>query len=99
MGDLDKALKDLIESNGEPVRVGTVFCKEFKKEKNNCIGCAAELGCSKFVGIQLLALQGALCKVQDFEQMRKNLAAENKIVQEVLRAKTVDDVMALIRGY
>lgn len=81
--ELINAIKGLLEERGDRVGLKTDDCVAFKKSHKNCKGCQYELGCSKLVHIMLTT----------FNQDEQDELDE--LIDRILAAKTVDEVMAI----
>lgn len=77
---LNNVVRDLIEMGGDKVGLHTDACVTFQKTHKNCKGCQYELGCSKQVKIMLTTL---------------NPDTQEDLIDRILAAKTVKDVLAI----
>jgi len=78
--ELNNAIRDLLEAQGDKVGMGTENCKAFKKSHKTCEGCQYELGCSKLVHIMLTTFTPS---------------NQGELIDNMLAAKTVDEVKAI----
>ena len=78
--ELENAIKDLVEMNGDKVGFHTPDCKVFKESHENCAGCQYELGCSKQVRLMLTTFTPS---------------KQADLIDAILAAKTVDEIKAI----
>lgn len=82
-GDYTSLLRTALTAYGDEVGMDSPECASYRGLHENCGGCRYELGCSKLVGLQLLGFSEP-----------KHLA-----VKAILKAKTVEEVLAVVDTY
>lgn len=87
--------QELVENNGDEVRIHTQECVLWKVEHENCFGCPYELGCGKTVRLMLAGMQPTIYQpttYNDFAEMQNRIA---KLQDKTLKAKSVGELRAI----
>lgn len=73
-----------INNQGQPVHMGTEYCRAYKERHGKCDGCESAKGCRKFVNIMQLIADSHIIPSLDFVNTWKsqNVFVEN--LKEIL---------------
>ena len=93
MIDSKEVLKELVK---EEIGVESDECAIYKAEHSNCNGCKYELGCGKYVALLMVSLQSSLYKPKDFMDSITTGKSVAKLMAQIIKAKTNDELKTLI---
>ena len=93
MNKMEDLFKQMIN---EPIGVDTDECALWKAEHSKCTDCQYELGCSKYVGLLMVQMQGAMYKPKDFADSIASNKQIAKLMIDVSEAKIKEELDALI---
>jgi hypothetical protein len=79
-------IKSMVEAKGNPIHMGSEYCKQYKAEHGNCVGCESEKGCNKVVNIMLLMVQSATYTPKNFKDSIDTHEYASKKIAEILES-------------
>ena len=79
-------VKAMVVTKGNPVYMGSEYCKQHKAEYGNCVGCESEKGCNKVANIVLLLAQSAIYTPKNFKDSIDTLKYASKKIAEILES-------------
>lgn len=89
--------RDLVERQGHIVGIDTEICVTWKLDnpRVNCQGCPSELGCIKYGSLLIISTAPLMYTLKDFTDYSKMINSMRELIQQVLEAKTPDEVKAV----